>query len=202
MSVITKPSKSSGPQDLAKNAELPAADWGVEKLREFAAQRSAMIDKVVNSLSQDYWRLGAALHYLRQKLHLRHGEWEQFLSSNKISTTRAAKARAIHETFPSLDKVVGLSVDEAYGRREAKQPREAKPSKRTAKEKAPSTMNTPKTFRGTLQDVVDQAEMFQPERLRRFPEQTRELLDAVVAAIKKLEALRQRLSLPAKSSST
>lgn len=203
MSAVIKPPKSSGPQDLAKNAELPAANWGVEKLQEYAKLRYAEIEQAERSLAPAYWRLGAALHHLRQKLHLRHGEWEQFLTSNKISTTRAAKARAIYETFPSSDKVAGLSVDEAYEQRKIKQPREAKPSKRTAKEKARSTMNTPKTFRVSLQDVVDQAEMFQPERLQRFPEQqTQELLDAVVAAIKKLEALRQRLSLPAKSPST
>ncbi len=199
MSAVTKPSKSSGPQDLAKTADLPAAEWGVEKLREFAIQRHAEIAKAEQSLTQNYWLLGGALHHLHKNFH--HGQWEQFLKSVKITTTRAAKAKAIYKSFGTVDLVKHLSVDEAYAQRKIKQPRQQKPAKRTAK--GTSTMvTTPKTFQVSLQDVVEQAETFQPERLQRFPEHTRELLDAVVAAIKKLEALRHRLSASARSSAT
>ncbi len=197
MSAVIKPPKSSGPQDLAKNADLPAANWGVEKLQEFAIQRYAEIAKAERSLAQAYWLLGVALHYLHKNFH--HGQWEQFLKSINITTTRAAKAKAIYESFETMDLIKNLSVDEAYEQRKIKQPRQAKPAKRMVKGKVSTTSHT---LQASLQDVVDQAETFHSERLQRFPEQTQELLDAVVAAIAKLEALRQRLSLPAKLPST
>lgn len=191
MSAAAKTAKSFGPQDLTKAVELPAAAWGVDRLQEFAVQQHKQIEAKEKRLTYLYWLLGAALSFLRKQFA--HGQWERFLESAQITPTRAAKARAIYGAFDEVDKVQDLTVDEAYSRRKRKPPKSSTKTKRKAKTVAASS-NTPKTFQVSLHDVVEQAETFPSDCLQRFPERRQELLNALTAAIAKLEALRNRLT--------
>jgi hypothetical protein len=71
------------------------------------------------SLTPLYWALGDTLLALREQHP--HGEWLAYLNSLGVNKTRWEKAKAIRETFPTVDACRNLSVEEAYEARQRKQ---------------------------------------------------------------------------------
>jgi len=67
-------------------------------------------------LTPSYWRLGHALVLAKKTLN--HGQWARYLKKLGIDKTRASKARAIYRTFESEVDVAGLTVEEAYAKRQ------------------------------------------------------------------------------------
>lgn len=96
----------------------PTAEWLPEQLTAYARAQKEIIDQAEQLLAVNYWRLGSALNFLRQN-YQRH-QWERFLAAIGVDTTRASRARAIARTFPSETEVAGLTVRQAYERRQRK----------------------------------------------------------------------------------
>jgi hypothetical protein len=180
MTESTSRAKSCDPQLLA---ELPQKDWDMERLGLYAQAQHQAIETSEQSLSADYWRLGLALNLARDQFA--HHQWEKSLQKLGIDKTRASKARAIHRTFPTEQAVDGLSVQEAYARRE-RRPRKAASKKQRKKRKQ-------KGLCDWLRDVCREVDFFFDEAKFADPNESSALLPAVDAAIKELMKLRERL---------
>lgn len=87
-----------------------------EEVTTYATQQAADLVNRESNLCVIYWRLGTALNLLRRQVP--YGEWETLLSGIGIDKTRAARARAIARSFASESDLAGLSVEEAYARRQ------------------------------------------------------------------------------------
>lgn len=160
--------------------EVPDANWGVEDLNRYARAQSESIDAGDRALASNYWRLGLALSLVRRQFT--HRQWGRNLESLGIDKTRAAKARAIHATFASLELVAGLTVQEAYGRRQRKT--------RVARRQAPAHSHNSGEF---LQGVRAQADSLTEEVASVDPDRAAKLLAMVEETIAELEALRSLL---------
>lgn len=114
MATTKKLPKSCGPQHWAQ--EVPTAEWDVEQLRRYAQAQYSAILKSEESTTSLYWRLGRALNLVRGQFA--YGQWQRFLKDIGIDKTRAAKARSIARTCESEQDVEGMTVEEAYGRRQ------------------------------------------------------------------------------------
>ncbi len=174
------PSKSCDPQLLT---QLPQKDWDVERLGLYAQAQNQAIEAREQSLAADYWRLGLALNLVR--VQFAHHHWEKFLEELGVDRTRASKARAICQTFATEHAVDGLSVQEAYARRERK-PRKPGPKKQRKKQEE-------KDLCHWLRDVCHKVDFFLDEAKFADPSESSALLPAVDAAIEELTKLRERL---------
>jgi len=112
--IMERPTKSCGPQLFPE--DLPSTEWDVDQLGEYAASQHEAIAGDEKTLAPRYWRLGLALDLARKQI--RHGNWNRFMAEHGIDRTRASRARAIHRAFPNEDLLAGLTVEEAYSRRE------------------------------------------------------------------------------------
>ncbi|HUT93410.1 MAG TPA: hypothetical protein VMY37_28360 [Thermoguttaceae bacterium] len=101
----------------------PSNEWGLEELSTYARMQYRQILDGEKLFAPAYWRLGHAL--VLAKTAFRHGKWAQHLKDLGIDKTRASKARAIYLTFDKAEDVSGLTVEEAYARRQRKQPAKA-----------------------------------------------------------------------------
>jgi len=110
--------KSCGPQ-LLPDGE-PTNEWGLDELSLYAQIQHHQIIDGEKSLTPSYWRLGQALVLAKEAFN--HGQWARYLTDLGIDKTRASKARAIYRTFDNEENVAGLTVEEAYTKRQRKQP--------------------------------------------------------------------------------
>ena len=110
--------ESCGPQLFADGE--PSNEWGLEELDIYAQMQYQHILSGERLLSPAYWRLGHALVLAKEAFA--HGKWSQHLKDLGIDKTRASKARAIYRTFDKPEDVAGLTVEEAYARRQGKEP--------------------------------------------------------------------------------
>jgi len=175
---MARSDKGCGPQ--LSISEIPTDEWKVDRLGEFAATEHRAIVADETTLAPRYWRLGMALNLARKQI--RHGKWLSFLESYEIEKTRASKARAIHRTFESEQDVDGLTVEEAYARRERRGGGRTSTSEDGVQKLA--------AYLHTLSDCVDGVAcdaQWSP------PEAVVELLSDLDQAIIKLERLRQEL---------
>jgi len=99
-------------------AEEPTPEWTVEQLGDYARTQHELIVDRERSLAIGYWKLGGALEILRGRF--KRGEWGKYLDKLEIDRTRASRARAIRRCFPSGEELQGLTVAEAYARRQRK----------------------------------------------------------------------------------
>ena len=170
--------KGCGPQLL--DCETPSDDWEIGRLGDFAATEHSAILADEIKLAPRYWRLGLALNLARKQF--RHGKWMEFLNSYAIDKTRASKARAIHRTFKSEQDLDGLTVDEAYSRRE-----------RRRGERTSDPEDAIQKLRAYLQPLIDCVDDVVNEAQWNPREVVSELLSDVDQAISALERLRQVL---------
>ena len=59
--------------------------------------------------------MGMALSLIRG--NYAQGEWDSWLATVQINKTRASKARAIYNSFSTIEALGNLSIEEAYARR-------------------------------------------------------------------------------------
>jgi hypothetical protein len=170
--------KGCGPQRF--DSEIPSDEWNIDRLGEFAATEHGAIVADETTLAPRYWRLGLALDLARKQI--RHGKWLHFLELHAIDKTRASKARAIHRTFASEKDLDGLSVEEAYARRERSGGRRTNES-----EDAVQKLET------HLQALSDCVEKVASEVQGNYREAVAGLLSDLDHAIRDLERLRQVL---------
>ena len=123
MSKVSGSGKSCGPQ-LFKDGE-PNNEWGLDELSFYAKMQHRQIIDGEKLLTPSYWRLGHALVLAKRALN--HGQWTRYLQDLGIDKTRASRARAIYRTFAKEEDLAGLTVEQAYARRESRQP--AQPNK-------------------------------------------------------------------------
>ncbi|MCY2995962.1 MAG: hypothetical protein NTY19_50145 [Planctomycetota bacterium] len=180
MNSLTSRPRSCDPQLLEAT---PQEDWGVEDLGQYAQGQHQAIQKGEQSLAVHYWHLGLALDLARR--HFARHQWGMFLEELGIDKTRASKARALHRTFPTEQAVEGLSVQDAYARRERK-PHGPSSEKRRQKQKQQGLFDW-------LLDVCKKADLFLDEAGFADPSESSTLLPAVDAAIDELTKLRARL---------
>lgn len=129
---------------------MPHEGWPLDQLNQYARAESSAITQSEQSVTAHYWQLGLALSLARR--HFSHGQWGKFLEELGVDKTRASKACAIHRTFKQQELVEGLSVQEAYQRRERK------PSTKTRRK-----MSTGGGFFQWLRDVCKHADFFLDE---------------------------------------
>jgi hypothetical protein len=96
-------------------SDLPAYDWDLNRLGEFARREHQAILTGEKTLAPAYWRLGSALTMARRQLG--RGRWLPFLETLGIEKTRSSKACAIFRTFESIERLTGFTVAEAYAAR-------------------------------------------------------------------------------------
>ena len=97
----------------------PTANWNVDDLGEYARFQHEGIVDGEKTLAPLYWSLGLSLRLAKR--HFNYGQWSQYLAKWGISKARAARANAIYRTFADQGDVMGLSVEEAYDRRQRTQ---------------------------------------------------------------------------------
>jgi hypothetical protein len=179
--------KTCGPQLF--DAE-PSHSWTLEKLGEYAQQQHRTIIDGEKQLTPAYWRLGQALMLLRKQFN--RGQWGLYMESLGIEPTRAARARAIYRTFPSVEQVAGKSVEEAYGERVGRQ-RVERRRKTKWRHTRTESIRGQEALCAFLNRVPSEAEALLKEAGRTEPAQARHLLVAVERAIEQLVQLRDRL---------
>ena len=177
--------KGCGPKHLDQGE--PGKAWGLDELDNYAQKRNQEIVDDELGLAPAYWRLGSALILARGKC--KHGEWGKHLVELGIDKTRASKARAIRKTFSSVDQLDGLTVEEAYARRESERADGGGNAKYSLARFRKSLDRIAERTGGVLEDAVPMA-----------PEDAENLLPAVRGAIEKLEELVQSLETPADES--
>ena len=141
------------------------------------------------SLPVIYWRLGGALEVLRGKL--KRGEWGKHLAGLGIDRTRASRARAIRRCFRGEEELQGLTVAEAYGRRQRKSGRprngEGSPDDESAFRKDKHALAN------FIKDVREQATSMYDEAAFAEREEALMLVPLVEDAIRLLEGIRDQL---------
>ena len=178
--------KSCEPQlsaEVLQDDLAPQEDWGLDQLSNYARAQDAAIAQCEQSVTTRYWHLGLALNLARR--HFSRGQWGKFLQELGIDKTRASKACAIHHTFKQQASVEGLSVQEAYERRERKA-RNSSAKKRRKKQ-------TNGSINQWLLDVCKKADFFLDEAACANPSDAASLLPAIDAAIEELTTLRNHL---------
>jgi hypothetical protein len=178
--------KSCDPQLLDEaplNDSAPQQDWGLDQLSNYARAQNAAITRCEHSLTARYWHLGLALNLARR--HFSRGQWGKFLQELGVDKTRASKACAIHRTFKQQESVEGLSVQEAYQRRERK-PRKSSTKKRRKRKTNGSIIRW-------LLDVCKKADFFLDEAAATNSNEAESLLSAIDAAIEELTVLRNHV---------
>jgi len=114
--IVATKAKSTGPELLPPGA--PTSSWSVDQLGKYVEAQHLAIDTGEKALAPLYWKLGLALKLAKR--HFNHGQWSKCLENWGISKARAARATAIYRTFGEEHLVIGLAVEEAYGRRQRK----------------------------------------------------------------------------------
>ncbi len=163
----------------------PNSQWGAEDLGRYAANQHKQIVKGEKSLTAIYWLLGLALQLARPSFT--HGQWLGFLKKWEIDTTRASRARAIHQTFGTTEATAGLSVKQAYAQRRRKQPK-SKTTSRAGKLKAAK-----ESFSNFLKQICDRAEHFVHEAAVTDKDDALKLLEPVAEAICRLSEIQEWL---------
>lgn len=180
--------KSCDPQLLTD--EHPDGKWGKEELGSYAQSQYKAIVSGEESLTPRYWRLGMALNLARKSLQ--HGHWQKYIRSLGIDKSRAARARAIHETFNTIEEVAGLTVDKAYARRVLRKPKQRRGNQKFVRTEAPLA-----TFLKTLRDrtrvMIEAADSAEPQLAAK-------LLPVVSEAMSRLTTLKQSLERQAQGS--
>ena len=175
--------KSCDPQ-LFMDGE-PDSKWGLDDLGGYAQSQHRAIADGEQTLAPCYWRLGLALNLARRQLSRR--QWGRFLQERNIDKTRASKARAIHRTFPTENVVEGLSVQEAYRRRERKVKRQNSGESTVEESVTEAPCDDLLSF---LQKVRARADFFMDDAGFTEPGDTDMLLAALSDAVVGLEKLR------------
>jgi hypothetical protein len=106
-------SQGCGPQPFD---QLVSHATPLTRLTELAGEVHAALVAFEKSATPHYWRLGQILMLARKQVS--RGDWADFLATLGIEKTRASKARAIFRAFYTAEETTGLSVGEAYDRRE------------------------------------------------------------------------------------
>jgi hypothetical protein len=176
--IMDNSDKGCGPQLF--NNDIPPDKWDIDRLGEFAATEYRAIVADETTLAPRYWRLGMALNLARKQI--RHGKWMNFLKLYAIDKTRASKARAIHRTFESEQDLDGLTVEEAYARRE-----------RRGGDRTSDSEDAVRKLTAYLQTLSDCVGNVADEAQWNPPETVAELLSDLDQAISDLERLRQVL---------
>jgi hypothetical protein len=114
--------KRFGPKPFS-SAE-PTSEWDVEQSGTYLHWQHQFIVDGEKSLTPCYWRLGYSLELARHQFT--YGQWEKYLAHWGINKVRAARARAIRRTFSTLKEVERLTVEEAFERRQRRQPATAR----------------------------------------------------------------------------
>ena len=140
--------KSCGSPQLLPGNE-PNNEWLPEQLGTYAQTQYQQIVDGETHLTRPYWRLGHALGIAKKSFG--HGQWEQYLKSLGIDTTRACKARAIYRTFTNEDDAGHLTVEEAYARRRKKQSTAPPP----ASSKAANSKKSAQVLRKSISKIAD-----------------------------------------------
>jgi len=163
---------------------LPTPEWLPEQLMAFAQAQHRVILNAERALAVEHWRLGKGLELLRSTFT--YGEWEQFLKTSKIETSKACRARAIARTFTKEEDLAGLTVQQAYAAR-----------KRRARPKVPPTsvsgQNPPGQFARFLQHVDKLAEPFIDHAGFAEAEEAATLLPEVERVLDKFDTIRKLL---------
>ncbi len=166
----------------------PTDDWGVEQLGQYAQARHEEISAGEQSLAVSYWRLGLALNLARRQFT--HGQWAGFLSTLNIDKTRASKARAIQRSFESEQPLHGLSVQEAYRRRQ-RSPRKSSPRTKRRQKLNPSGRKS--LISDWLLDICQQADGYRGEIDLASPEEASALIPVIESVVEELNRLRNEL---------
>jgi hypothetical protein len=174
--------KSCGPQLLE---EMPSRSWSCERLTKFAQAQHQAITAGDKSLTPIYWQMGMALNLIR-KTYAR-GRWGAWLTSMQIHKTRAAKARAIFMTFPRVEEVKDLSVDEAYAQRRSISAQATKDRKRSPSQKRRETMK--QFFTALRREIASRM----GEAACACPRDARRYLEELAVLAQQLEQLRDKL---------
>ena len=176
----------------------PDHTWGLEDLGEHAHCKHEEIVQCEKTLAPAYHGLGQVLELARKQVN--RGQWEVFLVTYGIDRVRACRARTIFRTFSSAKEVSGLTVQEAYEKRQKRQVhrRTSEAEEPTAPagdqaEASPSPERTPTALDAYLTQVRDGVEklinvvafMGIEERKKRF--------SLYQAALKQLQSLGQLL---------
>lgn len=178
--------KSCGSQlfnEALQDNSAPQEDWGLDQLSDYARAQNEAIAQCEQSLTVRYWHLGLALNLARR--HFTRGQWGRFLHELGVDKTRASKACAIHRTFKEQESVEGLSVQEAYARRDRK------PRKSVAKKRRKKRTNT--GIAEWLVEVCKKADLFVDEVACADPDEAAVLLPAIDAVIEGLTSIRHQL---------
>ncbi|MHC4400605.1 MAG: hypothetical protein ACYTG0_13095 [Planctomycetota bacterium] len=165
----------------------PSNEWGLEELSTYAQMQYRQILDGEKLLAPAYWRLGHALVLAKEAF--RHGKWTQHLKDLGIDKTRASRARAIYRTFDKDEDVSGLTVEEAYAKRQRKEP--AKPDKSAdgvarPKKDAQRLRKSVSSIGKRTGDVINDAAFAAPE-------EALILIPAVRKAIRQLQELLEYL---------
>jgi hypothetical protein len=174
--------KSFGPQ-LFPGGE-PNPEWGVDELGCYARVQHQAIEDGERLLAPSYWRLGLALNLARRQFE--HRQWGKYIEQLGINKARASRARAIHRTFEKIGDVVGLTVEEAYDRRERKQRKQRGGQSRETDEQ--------QALAAFLDNVSQKADFFIDVAGFAEPMDAISLLPAVKEAIERLERIRDLLA--------
>ena len=175
--------KSCGPQLFDKT--LPAHDWPLEELTEFAQREYRKIVDDEKTLALAYWRLGNALTVARKQLG--RGRWGHFLKSLPIDKTRSSKACAVFRAFSSPEQLKELTVEQAYKARRQHHKKQEPVAGAAAAEAAVLFAKSLTKSDQAAAEAIQLAEQLTSEEKREFWEQ-------VVRAIARLQAIESQLA--------
>lgn len=101
----------------------PSHAWDLDRLSAAAVAEYQELLADERAVTTRYWRLGRLLCLARK--NFQRGQWGPYLQELGLEKTRAFKAMRIYETFATAAETVGLTVAEAYDRRQ-RRPRKPK----------------------------------------------------------------------------
>ena len=101
---------------VAVDDATPEEGCGPDLLGDYARAQDAAITRCEQFVTAHYWHLGLVLNLARR--HFSRGQWGKSLQELGVDKTRAFWACAIHRTFKQQVPVEGLSVQQAYQRRD------------------------------------------------------------------------------------
>lgn len=162
------------------------------RLTELAGEVHSALVAFEKSATPHYWRLGQILMLARKQVP--RGEWADFLATVGIEKTRASKARAIFRTFYTAEETAGLSVGEAYERRE-RRPSARKFLSHTPEEAACGRRAPVATLPHWVDHLAEDAERLRDEVKFLSPEQSEKL----GVAIRRVTALLAELAAAVRS---